>query len=178
MSSASINKKLERVRRPRVHISYEVNVDGALEKIELPFVVGVMADLSGQPDSPLPLVKDRKFVDISPDNFDSVLAACTPRVVTRVANKLTDEGGSLGVELNFKSMDDFEPDKVAEQVAPLKKLLEMREHLNQLLAKMPGNDKLENLLADVLSNADKAKALVDEMKTKAAELEAPKTEEE
>jgi type VI secretion system protein ImpB len=154
MASASINKKLERVRRPRVHISYEVNIGDALEKIELPFVVGVMADLSGNPTEALPAVKERKFVDINPDNFDAVLAACTPRVTLRVPNKLTEEGGSMGVELKFNSIDDFAPDKVAEQVEPLKKLLEMREHLNQLLAKMPGNDKLEALLADVLSNTE------------------------
>jgi len=176
MTQASINKKLERVRRPRVHISYEVNVGDAMEKVELPFVVGVMAALSGQPADPLEPVKDRKFTHIDPDNFDSVLAACKPRVVTRVANKLTDEGGTLGVELKFNSLDDFEPDKVAEQVAPLKKLLEMREHLNQLLAKMPGNDKLEGLLADILSNADKAKSLVDELQKIAPEGDAPKEE--
>jgi type VI secretion system protein ImpB len=177
MAQASINKKLERVRRPRVHISYEVFTNGAMEKIELPFVVGIMADLSGQPSEPLAPLKDRKFTDIDRDNFDKVLAGAAPRATMRVANKLTEEGGTMGVELNFKSMDDFEPDRVAEQVAPLRQMLEMREHLQQLLTKMPGNEKLEALLADVLSNAEKAKALVEEMKNKPAEPEA-KTEED
>jgi len=174
MSSQSINKKLERVRRPRVHISYEVDTGGAMEKIELPFVVGVMADLSGNPANPLPRMKDRKFTDIGKENFDAVLEGAAPRLTLSVDNKLTDEGGKMGVELNFKSMDDFDPGRVAEQVAPMKKLLEMRDHLTQLLSKMPGNDKLEQLLSDVLSNADKAKGLVEELKTKGADTEAPK----
>jgi type VI secretion system protein ImpB len=176
MSSQSINKKLERVRRPRVHISYEVETGGAMEKIELPFVVGVFADLSGNPANPLPRMKDRKFTDIGKENFDKALEAAAPRVTVSVDNKLTDEGGKLPLELKFKSMDDFEPGRVAEQVAPMKKLLEMRDHLNQLLSKMPGNDKLEALLSDVLGNADKAKALVEELKTKTGDTEAPKQE--
>jgi type VI secretion system protein ImpB len=175
MAQASINKKLERVRRPRVHISYEVYTNGAMEKIELPFVVGIMADLSGQPSEPLPAMKDRKFTNIDRDNFDKVLAGAAPRATMRVANKLTEEGGTMGVDLNFKSLDDFEPDRVAEQVPPLRKMLEMREQLNQLMTKMPGNEKLENLLTDVLSNAEKAKALVEELKSKPIEPE--KTEE-
>jgi type VI secretion system protein ImpB len=173
MSSASINKKLERVRRPRVHISYEVKVGDAMEKIELPFVVGVMADLSGQPTQPLPALRDRNFTEIGKENFDSVLEGAAPRVTVRAANKLTEEGGTIAAELNFKSMDDFEPDKIAEQVPALKKLLEMRENLNQLLAKTPGNDKLDALLTEVLSNADKAKALVEELKNKAPEAANP-----
>jgi type VI secretion system protein ImpB len=174
MSSQSIGKKLQRVRRPRVHINYEVNIDGAMEKIELPFVVGVLADLSGNPAQPLPKMKERKFVDINPDNFNSVLEKAAPRVTLSVENKLTEGGGKLPVELKFKSMDDFEPDRIAEQVEPMRKLLEMRDHLNQLLSKMPGNDKLEELLSEVLSNADKAKALVEELK-KSGEPEAPKS---
>jgi type VI secretion system protein ImpB len=173
MSSQSINKKLARVRRPRVHISYEVETGGAMEIIELPFVVGVLADLSGNPANPLPRMKDRKFVDIGKENFDAVLEGAAPRVTMSVDNKLTEEGGKLPVELKFKSMEDFQPDRIAEQVAPMKQLLEMRDHLSQLLSKMPGNDKLDELLGEVLSNADKAKALVEELK-KSGESETPK----
>jgi type VI secretion system protein ImpB len=173
MSSASINKKLQRVRRPRVHISYEVNIDGAMEIIELPFVVGVLADLSGSPKNPLPRMKDRKFTDIGKENFDAVLEGAAPRAAFSVDNKLTDSGGKLPVELKFKNMDDFAPDRIAEQVEPMRQLLEMRDHLKELLAKMPGNDKLDELLSDVLGNAEKAKALVEELK-KSGESEAPK----
>lgn len=159
----SLQHKLDRVRRPRVQITYDVETNGALQKVELPFVVGVMADLSGQPSDPLKPLKERKFVQIDRDNFDDVLAKSAPRLAMRVQNKLTDENSQLNVELNFKSMDDFEPAKVAEQVGPLKELLEMRQKLSQLLTKMEGNDKLEQLLANVLANTEKAEALAKEL---------------
>jgi type VI secretion system protein ImpB len=152
----SQQKKLDRVRRPRVQITYDVETGGALEKKELPFVMGVMADLSGQPKTPLKALKDRKMVSIDRDNFNDVLAGAAPRVAMKVANKLTDENTNLAVELNFKSIDDFEPAKVAEQVPALKELLEMRQRLKYLQSKMEGNDKVEELLADVLSNTEKA----------------------
>ena len=134
-----------------------------MQKIELPFVVGVLADLSGQPSSPLRPLKDRKAVNIDRDNFNDVLAKATPRVAMKVQNRLTDEDTKLAVELNFKSMDDFDPARIAEQVPALKKLLEMRLELTQLLSKMEGNDKLDQLLADVLSNTEKAKELASQM---------------
>ena len=177
MGSESLQHKLDRVRRPRVQITYDVETNGAMQKVELPFVAGVMADLSGMPKDPLPAMKERKFVNIDRDNFNDVLAKAAPRLAFRVQNKLTDENSQLNVELNFKNIEDFEPAKVAEQVGPLKELLEMRQRLSQLLTKMEGNDKLESLLGDVLANTEKAMALAKEMgvKTEAA-AEAPKPE--
>jgi type VI secretion system protein ImpB len=174
--------KLDRVRRPRVQITYDVETGGAMEKVELPFVVGVMADLSGQPKEALRPLKERKFVPIDRDNFNDVLERAAPRLAMKVQNRLTDEDTKLAVELNFKSMDDFEPARVAEQVAPMKELLDMRLRLQQLLSKMEGNDKLEQLLGDVLSNTEKAMALAKQMGiapegTEGAKPEAPKPEE-
>jgi type VI secretion system protein ImpB len=159
----SLQHKLDRVRRPRVQITYDVETNGALQKVELPFVVGVLADLSGQPKEALKGVKDRKFVNIDADNFDDVLAKSAPRLAFGVDNKLTDDNTKVNVELNFKSMDDFSPAKVAEQVGPLKELLDMRQRLSQLLNKMEGNDKLESLLAQVLGNTEKAAALAKDL---------------
>jgi type VI secretion system protein ImpB len=160
---SSMQQKLGRVRPPRVHITYDVETNGAMQKTELPFVVGVLADLSGQPSSPLRPLKERKAVQIDRDNFNDVLARATPRVAMRVQNRLTDENTKLAVELKFKNIDDFEPANIAEQVGPLKDLMSMRQKLTQLLSKMEGNDKLEQLLADVLSNSDKAKSLAKEL---------------
>jgi type VI secretion system protein ImpB len=152
----SQQKKLDRVRRPRVQITYDVETGGALEKKELPFVVGVMADLSGAPKTPLKALKDRKITTIDRDNFNDVLAGAAPRAAVKVQNKLTSEDTKLAVELNFKSIEDFEPAKIAEQVPALKELLEMRQRLTYLQSKMEGNDKVEELLADVLKNTEKA----------------------
>src|SRR5262249_45037734 len=149
--------------RPRVQITYDVETGGAMQKVELPFVVGVLAELSAQSASPLRPLKERKAVNIDRDNLNEVLAKAAPRVAMKVQNRLTDENTKLAVELNFKSMDDFEPARIAEQVAPLKKLMEMRHQLTQLLSKMEGNDKLEQLLADVLSDTDKARELAKQM---------------
>jgi type VI secretion system protein ImpB len=170
--SESLQHKLDRVRRPRVQITYDVETNGAMAKTELPFVVGVMADLSGQPKEALRPLKERKFTNIDRDNFNDVMERSAPRIAMKVDNKLTGENDTkLAVELNFKHIDDFEPARVAEQVAPLKELLEMRQRLTQLLSKMEGNDKLEALLGDVLGNTEKAMALAKEMG-----LEAPKPE--
>jgi type VI secretion system protein ImpB len=160
---SSIQHKLDRVRRPRVQISYDVETNGAMQKIELPFVVGVLADLSGQPSSPMRPLKERKAVNIDRDNFNDVLAKSAPRVAMKVQNRLTSEDTKLAVELNFKSMDDFDPGRIAEQIPALRKLLEMRLELTQLLSKMEGNDKLDQLLSDVLSNTEKAKELASQM---------------
>jgi type VI secretion system protein ImpB len=150
MGKESIQKKLGRVRPPRVHITYDVETGGAIEKKELPFVVGVLADLSGKPEKPLPPVKDRKFVEIDPDNFDAVLAKAAPRLTYRVDNTLTEEDTRLGVELKFSSLEDFEPHRVAQQIEPLRKLLETRARLANLRSNI--NDKLDSLLQDVLQN--------------------------
>lgn len=176
---SSMQHKLDRVRRPRVQITYDVETNGALQKVELPFVVGVMADLSGQPAEALRPIKERKFANVDRDNFNEVMAKSTPRVTMKVQNRLTDEDTKLAVELKFKSMDDFEPAKIAEQIGPLKELFEMRQRLTQLLSKMEGNDKLDQLLADVLSNTDKAKELAKQMgiETPGSGTEAPATEE-
>ena len=126
----SIQHKLDRVRPPRVHITYDVEVGGAIENKELPFVLGVLGDFSGQPEEPLPRVKDRKLIEIDRDNFDQVLAAMKPRLTYRVDNKLTNDGSKMGVELNFRSIDDFHPDSVVQQVEPLRKMVTARCQLS------------------------------------------------
>jgi len=160
---SSFQKKIRRVRPPRVQIEYDVETGGAMRKTELPFVVGVLADLSGQPSTPLRSLKERKATFIDRDNFNEVMARATPRVAMKVQNRLTDEDTKLAIELNFKTMDDFDPGQIAEQVPALKKLLEMRLELTQLLSKMEGNDKLDRLLGDILSNTDKARELAKQM---------------
>jgi type VI secretion system protein ImpB len=152
----SLQHKLDRVRRPRVQITYDVETGGAMQKIELPFVVGVLADLSGQPKQALRPLKERKAVNIDRDNFNDVLTRAGARLALRVANRLTDPNSKLAVELNFKHIDDFEPARVAEQIGPLKQLLEMRQELTQLLSRMEGNDKLEQLLDKILKNQEMA----------------------
>jgi len=160
----STQHKLDRVRRPRVQITYDVETGGAMKAVELPFVVGVVADLSAQPKESLKPLKERKFTPIDRDNFNDVLARSAPRVAMKVENKLTgDKDSKLAVELNFKSLSDFDPAKVAAQIPALNELLQMRQKLTELLSKMEGNDKLEALLADVLSNTDKAMALAKQM---------------
>lgn len=178
MASESLQHKLDRVRRPRVQITYDVETNGAMEKIELPFIVGVLADLSGQPKDPLKPLKERKVVAIDRDNFDNVLSKAAPRLALRVPDRLTDSGNKIAVELNFKSFEDFEPAKVVEQVEPMRKLLEMRNQLTQLLSKMEGNDKLEQLLMEVLNNTEAAKNLAQQMggDATAADQPAPETE--
>ena len=155
----SIQHKIDRVRPPRVHITYDVEVGGAIELKELPFVVGVLGDFSGMPDEPLPRLKDRKIVEIDRDNFDQVLAAMKPRLSYRVDNKLTSDGSKVGVDLRFKSLDDFHPDSVVQQVEPLNKLVEARKKLSDLLSKMDGNDKLEEILNDIVANTESQQQL-------------------
>ena len=146
---------LDRVRSPRVQITYDVETGDATETKEIPFVVGVMADLSGNPTEKLPPIKKRKFTEIDRDNFNQVLAGSKPRVAFRVDDKLTgEEDSQLSVELNFKTMDDFHPENIAKQITPLAKLLETRKKLSELLAKLDGNDKLDELLQEVISNTD------------------------
>jgi type VI secretion system protein ImpB len=157
--SDSTQHKLDRVRPPRVHITYDVEIGDAVEQKEIPFVAGVMSDLSGKPEKPLPPLKERKFVEVDGDNFNSVLEGMAPRISYRVDNKIEDNDTRIGVELTFKHFDDFHPEKIAQQVEPIRALVEARRKLYNLLAKLDGNDKLEELLQDVLANSDKLEAL-------------------
>lgn len=169
MGSESTQKKLERVRKPRVHITYEVETEGAMVVKELPFVVGVLGDFSGQPTEPLKPLKDRKFIQIDRDNFNDVMARVTPGLNMRVKNTLKDDGSELGVQLKFGSMDDFSPEKVAQQVEPLKKLIETRDKLRDLLTKIDRSEDLETLLDKVLSNTEELKKLGGELGVKPEE---------
>lgn len=159
----SLQHKLDRVRPPRVHITYDVEVGGAIELKELPFVVGVMGDFVGKPEEPLPALKNRKFVEIDRDNFNQVMAGMKPRLSYSVDNTLQNDGTKVGVDLKLNSIEDFEPDNVVQQVEPLRKLVEARQKLSDLRSKMDGNDKLESMLNDVISNADKQKQLSDSL---------------
>ena len=159
----SIQQKIARIRPPRVQIAYEVETGGAIEMKELPFVVGVLGDFSGKPEEPLPAMKNRKFVEIDRDNFDQVLSAMKPRLAFSTDNKLQDDGSKVGVELKFNSIEDFEPDRIVQQVEPLRKLVEARQKLSDLLSKMDGNEKLENILNDVISDQTKQKELSSEL---------------
>ena len=157
----SLQHKLDRVRPPRVQITYDVEVGGAIELKELPFVVGVMGDFVGKPEEPLPAIKNRKFVEVDPDNFNQVMAGMKPRVAFSVENKLQDDGSKVGVDLKFNNIEDFEPDSIVQQVEPLRKLVEARQRLSDLRSKMDGNDKLEEMLNDIIADADKQKQLSD-----------------
>jgi type VI secretion system protein ImpB len=158
----SLQHKLDRVRSPRVQITYDVEIGDSIEMKEIPFVVGVLGDFSGKPDEPLPKLKDRKFVEIDRDNFDKVLEGMKPRLAYKVDNKLTDDDTRMAVELRFKSLDDFHPERVANQVVPIRKMVEARQKLSELLGKLDGNDKLDELLQDVISSTDSLNKLGDE----------------
>jgi type VI secretion system protein ImpB len=163
MAKDSTQKKLERVRPPRVNISYDVETGGAVETKELPFLMGVLADLTGTPAEALPRLKDRKFVEINPDNFDAVLKSTKPRVNFAVENKLQEGGGKIAIDMTFESMDDFSPDAVAQRVAPLKELLDLRTKLADLRGSLQGNDKLEEILQHTLNDAAAMKKLETEI---------------
>lgn len=165
MARESTQHKLDRVRSPRVQITYDVEIGGAIELKELPFVVGVLGDLTGQPEQPLAKLKDRKFVEVNPDNFDSVLEGMKPHLNYAVENKLSEEpdAPSLKVDLRFKSMDDFEPENVARQVKPLKELLDLRTRLADLRGSLQGNEKLEELLLDAVGNTEKLQKIKGEL---------------
>jgi type VI secretion protein, VC_A0107 family len=165
----SIQHKIDRIRPPRVQITYDVETGGAIEMKELPFVVGVLGDFSGKPEEALPALKNRKFVEVDRDNFDQVLSGMKPRLSYTTDNKLQDDGSKVGVELKFNSIEDFEPDKVVQQVEPLRKLVEARQKLSDLLSKMDGNDKLESLLEGVISDAGKQKELSGQLGIEAKE---------
>jgi type VI secretion system protein ImpB len=146
-----------------------VEIGDAIEKKEIPFVVGVLGDFSGKPDEPLPKLKDRKFVEIDRDNFDNVLAGMKPRLAFRVDNKLAEDNSQIAVELRFKSLDDFHPEQVAQKIDPVRKLLEARRKLSDLLNKLDGNDRLDELLQSVITSTESLEKLAKE-----AGVETPK----
>ena len=159
MAKESTQKKLSRVRPPRVQITYDVEIGDAIETKELPFVLGVLGDYSGNPTAPLPKLKERKFVDIDRDNFDDVLKGVAPRLAFRVENKLKNDGTQMGMELNFSKLEDCEPQNVVSQVEPLKRLLEVRTRLSDLKNKISGNDKFEELLDEIMRDTEKLKKI-------------------
>ena len=166
MARESAQHKLDRVRPPRVHITYDVEVGDAIEIKELPFVMGVLGDFTGMPAQPLPRLRDRKFVEINTENFDKVLEAMAPHLAFQVENKLSEDpdAGQLRVDLKFRSMDDFEPENVAKQVKPLKELLDLRTKLSDLRGSIMGNDKLEEMLLNLAGDADKLNKVKSESK--------------
>jgi type VI secretion system protein ImpB len=165
MAKESVHKKLERVRPPRVHVTYDVEVGDAIEVKEIPFVMGVLGDFSGMPTDPLPRLKDRRFVEVTPDNFDSVLESMKPHLAFSVENKLSDDSnaGQIKADLNFKSLEDFEPEQVARQVKPLKELLDLRTRLSDLRGSLQGNEKLDDVLMEAVKNTEKADKLRKEL---------------
>jgi len=165
MAKQSTQHKLDRVRPPRVHVTYDVEVGDAIKLKELPFVMGVLGDFTGQPTEPLPRLRDRKFVEVNPDNFDSVLEGMKPHLSFSVENKLSEDSNApqLKVDLHFKSMDDFDPENVAKQVKPLKELMDLRTKLSDLRGSLQGNDKLEELLLDAVGDKNKLDKLKKEM---------------
>ncbi|MGH6945221.1 MAG: type VI secretion system contractile sheath small subunit [Geminicoccaceae bacterium] len=173
----STQKKLGRVRPPRVQITYDVEIGDAIQTKELPFVMGVLGDFAGQPEKPLPRLKDRNFVSIDRDNFDQVLKGMQPRLVYRVENRLSKDAETateLPLDLRFESLADFEPERVARQIEPLRQLLEIRERLSDLKNKLYGNERLDELLQEVVQSTDKLQALRDE--THRGEAESGKAE--
>jgi type VI secretion system protein ImpB len=155
----SVQKRLQKVRAPRVQMTYDVEIGDAIENKELPFVVGVLGDFGSDPDGAKKRLKDRSFVNVDADNFDEVLDGVAPKASFRVQNHLSDEGGEFAVSLQFRQMADFRPEAVAQQVAPLKGLLEARNKLADLRNKLAGNDRLEDILNDVLTNTEKLDSL-------------------
>jgi type VI secretion system protein ImpB len=155
MAKESLQKKVGRVRPPRVHITYDVETGGAIEKRELPFIVGVMADLSGMPEKALDPISKRKFVQIDRDNVDDVMKKIEPRLAFKVNNRLSEDDTKLNVELRFQSMEDFAPARIAEQITPLRKLLELRRSLANIRSSLIGNEKLDSILQEVIQNQEK-----------------------
>jgi type VI secretion system protein ImpB len=165
MARKSTQHKLDRVRPPRVQVTYDVEIGGAIELKELPFVMGVLGDFTGKPDTPMPKLKERKFVEVTPDNFDSVLEGMKPHLGFSVENKLSEDpdAGQLKVDLHFKNLEDFEPEQVARQVKPLKEMLDLRTKLADLRGSLQGNEKLEELLLEAVNNSEKLEKLKSEL---------------
>jgi type VI secretion system protein ImpB len=169
LPKSSGQKFIARNRAPRVQIEYDVELYGAQKKIQLPFVMGVMADLSGKPAEALPGIKDRKFVEIDAATFDDRLKAMKPRVAFAVPNTLTPDGGNLSVDITFTKLEDFSPDAVARKVDALNQLLQAREQLSNLLAFMDGKDKAQDLIAETLKNPALLQALASSKKPDSSE---------
>jgi type VI secretion system protein ImpB len=167
MARESTQTKLSRVRPPRVQITYDVQVGDAIELKEIPFVLGVLGDFSGNPAEELPKLKDRKFVEVTPDNFDDVLASMKPRLAYSVANKLADDPDApkLKVDLSFKKLQDFEPEQVARQIKPLRELLDLRTRLADLRGSLQTNQTLDDLLQEVINSSEKMQRLRTEVQT-------------
>lgn len=159
----SVHQKLERVRKPRVHIKYEVETEGAMVVKELPFVVGVLGDFSGNPTAPLKPFGERKFVQIDRDNFDEVMRRMSPGLNFAVENTLKDDGTELAVSLRFDSLEDFQPGSVVNQVPALKALLDARNQLRDLMSKADRSEELEHLLEGILQNREGLQDLVREL---------------
>jgi type VI secretion system protein ImpB len=168
----SLQKWVGRNRPPRVQITYDVELGDAIEKKELPMVVGILADLSGQPATPLPKMKERRLVEIDRDNFNEIMGKISPRLDLSVPDTMKGEG-NIKVELNFKEFDDFHPEAIVNQVPRLAKLLEARQQLRDLLAKLDGNDELDSLLKDILQNTEDLKKVQSEANAGAAPAETP-----
>jgi type VI secretion system protein ImpB len=163
--SESIHDKLKRVRKPRVHITYDVETNGAVQEKEIPFVMGIMGDYSGDNADSKKALKDRKFSQIDRDNFNEVMSNIAPALSLKVENTLEGDGSEIGVDLRFRNMEDFEPHRIVENVEPLRKLMETRNKLRDLLTKADRSDKLESLLEEVLSSTDALAALQNELGT-------------
>jgi type VI secretion system protein ImpB len=168
---ASVHDKLERVRKPRVHITYQVETEGAVVEKELPFVVGVLGDFSGHATAPLKPLKDRKFIQIDRDNFNDVMARMTPGVNIRVENTLTGDGSEIPLSLKFHSMESFEPGQIVQQVEPLRKMLATRDKLRDLLSKVDRSEDLENLLERILQSSDDFNTISSELGIKSEKEE-------
>ena len=174
MARESVQKKLERVRPPRVQITYDVEIGDAIQLKELPFVLGVLGDFTGMPAEQLPRLKDRRFVEVTGDNFDSVLESMKPHVAFAVENKLSDEADApqLKVDLLFKSLEDFEPEQVARKIGPLRELMELRTKLSDLVGTLQGNEKLERLLQEVINDSGQLQKVGKEISYKAKDGES------
>lgn len=164
MGAESSQKRIARTRAPRVQLEYEVYIGDAMKMVELPFVVGVLGDFSGKPEEPLPPLKERKFVTIDRDNFHTVLKGCAPRLAFNVADKLSgDPNAQLKVQLKFEHLDDFSPERVVQQVEPLRRLLETRDQLQALLSRLDGNDKGVDALNEIIQNTELRERLAKEV---------------
>lgn len=159
----SIHDKLKRVRKPRVHITYDVETNGAVQEKEIPFVMGVMGDYSGDNTESKKPLKDRKFSQVDRDNFNEVMGKTAPKLDLKVENTLAGDGSEMAVSLDFKNMEDFEPHKVVEQVEPLKKLMETRNRLRDLLSKADRSEQLETVLEEILSDTEAMASLSNEL---------------
>lgn len=164
--SESIQHKLDRVRKPRVQITYDVETNGSMIKTELPFIVGVIGDFAGDNKNQKPL-EQRKFTNIDRDNFNEIMARIAPELNVRVENTLAGDGSELGVQLKFNSLDDFEPGKLVEQIEPLRKLMEARNKLRDLKSTVDRSANLEKILEEVMSNTEKAKSVAGELGSQA-----------